>query len=279
MDQTLHFDGVSCWCLCRYYHGNQRRSQREWRVCCGEGWCTLKTRRKKVSCSVLSFGWLLDWLFGWSIDWLIDWLIDLALSFWSFWFYVPWIFTYCKFFFSFIVLKVERQKSIGKAKIGGDWELTDHNGKPRSSKDFHGSWILLYFGFTHCPDICPDEIEKMIKTAKLIGEYDWVFFPYRVTVAVKFFSPTFVAIVLTINQSISHQCAVMHPINQSINHQSITDQSITDQSINQSIKDRSLTQAINQSIKLRINQSIKDQLLNQSIDQWVSQQINRSRVP
>ncbi|GAV03252.1 hypothetical protein RvY_13704 [Ramazzottius varieornatus] len=62
----------------------------------------------------------------------------------------------------------ERQKQIGKAKIGGEWELTDHNGKPRTSADFHGSWVLLYFGFTHCPDICPDEIEKMIKTADLL---------------------------------------------------------------------------------------------------------------
>lgn len=63
----------------------------------------------------------------------------------------------------------ERQKQIGKAKIGGEWELTDHNGKPRTSVDFHGSWVLLYFGFTHCPDICPDEIEKMIKTADMLG--------------------------------------------------------------------------------------------------------------
>ena len=39
--------------------------------------------------------------------------------------------------------------------FGGPFELVDHNGKSRTDKEFHGRFVLLYFGYVSCPNICP----------------------------------------------------------------------------------------------------------------------------
>ena len=58
----------------------------------------------------------------------------------------------------------------GKADIGGPFQLVDHHKKECTNKDFLGRWFLVYFGYTFCPDICPEELEKMGAIIKKLGE-------------------------------------------------------------------------------------------------------------
>jgi protein SCO1/2 len=48
--------------------------------------------------------------------------------------------------------------------------LTDHNGKLRSMSDFAGKVVVLFFGYTHCPDVCPTTMSDLKQTMKLLGE-------------------------------------------------------------------------------------------------------------
>jgi len=45
--------------------------------------------------------------------------------------------------------------------IGGPFALVDHNGTPRTEKDFRGKLLVVYFGFTYCPDICPTDLQNI----------------------------------------------------------------------------------------------------------------------
>jgi protein SCO1/2 len=53
---------------------------------------------------------------------------------------------------------------------GKDFKLTDHTGKARSIADFRGRAVVLFFGYTQCPDVCPTTLSTLRETMALLGE-------------------------------------------------------------------------------------------------------------
>ena len=58
----------------------------------------------------------------------------------------------------------------GIAGYGNDFRLTDHTGKARTMADFRGKAVALFFGFTHCPDVCPTTLSEMKQAMPLLGK-------------------------------------------------------------------------------------------------------------
>jgi len=55
------------------------------------------------------------------------------------------------------------------ADYAKDLRLTDHNGQPRSLQDFKGKVVVVFFGFTQCPDVCPTTLAELAEAKKLLG--------------------------------------------------------------------------------------------------------------
>lgn len=63
-----------------------------------------------------------------------------------------------------------RAVDITGADYARDFQLTDHNGQPRSLKDFQGKAVVLFFGFTQCPDVCPASMTELAEVRRLLGK-------------------------------------------------------------------------------------------------------------
>jgi protein SCO1 len=55
------------------------------------------------------------------------------------------------------------------ADYARNFELTDHNGKVRTLKEFTGKIVVIFFGFTQCPDVCPTSMTELAEVKKLLG--------------------------------------------------------------------------------------------------------------
>lgn len=66
--------------------------------------------------------------------------------------------------------------------IGGPFALTDQNGARRTDADFRGKLMLVYFGFTYCPDICPTDLQQMGLAVDRLGSAGEMVQPVFITV-------------------------------------------------------------------------------------------------
>ena len=70
----------------------------------------------------------------------------------------------------------------GKEPIGGPFELTDHTGQRRTDADFRDKLMLVYFGFTFCPDVCPTDLLAMGLAVDQLGPAGEAVQPLFITV-------------------------------------------------------------------------------------------------
>jgi protein SCO1/2 len=59
---------------------------------------------------------------------------------------------------------------ISGADYAKDFRLTDHHGQPRSLKDFEGKVVVMFFGFTQCPDVCPTAMAELAQVKQMLGK-------------------------------------------------------------------------------------------------------------
>lgn len=94
----------------------------------------------------------------------------------------------------------------GRADVGGPFRLIDHTGKTVTEADFHGRYMLIYFGYSFCPDVCPTTLAVMAQALEKLGSKSQRIVPILITIDperdtpqvladyMKAFGPTFVGL-------------------------------------------------------------------------------------
>ena len=101
-------------------------------------------------------------------------------------------------------VKVDSQ--LAGPTIGGSFSLLNQDGKPVTTEDFHGKYMLVFFGYTFCPDVCPTALTNITDALGILGRQAEKITPVFITVDpvrdtvpqikeyVKFFHPNLVAL-------------------------------------------------------------------------------------
>jgi protein SCO1/2 len=69
-----------------------------------------------------------------------------------------------------------------RGPIGGPFALIDHTGKPRTDQDFRDKLLLIYFGYSYCPDVCPTDLQQIAIAVDRLGSAGAAVQPLFITV-------------------------------------------------------------------------------------------------
>jgi protein SCO1 len=67
------------------------------------------------------------------------------------------------------ILQPQQQQSAGRVPIGGPFRLTSQEGKPFTDTDLKGKPFVVFFGFTHCPEVCPTTLYDLTQDLEALG--------------------------------------------------------------------------------------------------------------
>lgn len=101
----------------------------------------------------------------------------------------------------FFIYQLKNRYELHQAPLGGDFTVESNN-KVTSLKDFRGTPVVLYFGFTFCPDVCPTMLSTLKSIKKRIGNFQVIFITVdperdtqnKIDEYVKFFDESFIAL-------------------------------------------------------------------------------------
>ncbi len=63
----------------------------------------------------------------------------------------------------------EKARAMEQVRLGGPFRLIDHNGRAVTEADYQGKFLLLFFGYTSCPDVCPLTLQNISEALDLLG--------------------------------------------------------------------------------------------------------------
>ena len=81
-----------------------------------------------------------------------------------------------------IVATMTEGEMTGQPQVGGAFQLVDHQGQQRTDADFKGKILLVYFGYSFCPDICPTALNHISQALNEMGRQASEFQPIFITI-------------------------------------------------------------------------------------------------